>query len=271
MDPLILTLGLGVAAEVAAFCLLRRLARWSAPLAALMVLAGALTVGLPAAVLFWPGADLFALHLALYAITPYGLALVATRRGAPPEGAPRVHWAPALIVGFFVVVVLVNAVLVTAARQGVSGGWLLEWLPAPRSGAMPLASRFPGTAPEIERTRQALSPEHALELLSPPGERPEVQPGWLVPPRAGIPGVLEVQVTAPGGGPLRGAAVSGVFLRPADARLDRPVRLTEGAPGHYLGAVTLPAPGRWTLQLQVGQGDAVTRHSGMTTMVGGGG
>ena len=55
------------------------------------------------AVRFWPGGDVFAVHIALFLITVYILTITSHQRHVAGSTG-RLHWAPAAIIGFFVVI-----------------------------------------------------------------------------------------------------------------------------------------------------------------------
>ena len=95
-STLLAGIGLGVLAELLVFVLLHRLLRLQGKAAGLAVGLLAILVYVPWAILTWPGADVFAIHLAIYLTVAYALGMVGGRVGR------RWHWAPAIIVAFFV-------------------------------------------------------------------------------------------------------------------------------------------------------------------------
>ena len=272
MDSLVLSLGLGVGAAMVLFFILYRFTRLRAYQVSLTVLAAVLLVFIPVSIVFWPGADVFAIHLALYVITPYGLGIIMSQlenqkvRDSRQTGRPRIHWAPATIVGFFIVIATVNGILVTLAHQGMPSGMVGRLLPEPRSGAEQVTSFFPGTAAHISHKNQALAQKY-MEQARIQAERGwQVRQGWLEAPRLDKDSIFQVKVTDRTGAPISRAQVMGEFMRPSDERLDQPFQMTEIGPGLYQAQLRFPAPGRWDLLLQVRQGENLHEQRAVTSV-----
>ena len=249
----LLTVPLGVAAQVLLFLVLRRAAGMAAGQAALIVALLALALYVPYAIVRWPGADVVALHVAIYLVTAYALGLIAGHRQAA-AGATGFHWAPTLIVAFFVMLVLFNAVLVVVATRG---------LPEPVARVLfphfgeerHVSSAFPGVVGNDLQKKEALYNAYLEQVERQRARGWQVRKGWLEPARAGQPAVFQVQVADRAGAALTGAQVTGRFLRPADTRLDQEARLTEVSPGVYQSILVLPAPGNWDLALDIRLGE----------------
>lgn len=247
----LLTIPLGVAAQLLVFLLLRRAFGMAAGQAALIVGLLGLALYVPFAILRWPGADVVALHVAIYLVTAYALGLIAGHRQA---GATGFHWGPTIIVAFFVVLVLFNAVLVVVATRGLPEP--VARILFPQSGEQrQVSSAFPGVVSNDLQKKEALYNAYLEQVERQQARGWQVRKGWLEPARAGQPAVFQVQVTDRAGAALRDARVEGRFLRPADTRLDQEFVLTEVGPGVYQSVLVLPAPGAWDLVLGIQAGE----------------
>jgi nitrogen fixation protein FixH len=154
------------------------------------------------------------------------------------DAAPRrrlTGWMILLyLVGFFAVVMGVNGVLVYEALSTLSG---VDTDSAYQAGRM-----F----------------EHDVAMAKAQDAR-----GWRVDAKVTpLPGGtkrIDVVARDAGGEPLAGMALSAVFERPIDRRLDRAVAVAEQSPGHYYGNAEI-APGQWDLVLELSrQGDRLFR------------
>lgn len=246
MQTMLLTLVGGAIAIVLVFLLLRL--RGGDPkvgaLAAAFPVVAAYTVW---AATDWPGMDVYAMHLAVYFVTAYALAIIALQQR---KGRFQFHWAPALIVAFFGVVISVNAIFLTLANGGLGPEATAWLLPEPDSGAE-VQSHFPGTVARDYQEKEALYNRY-LERVEEQRERGwQVTQGFLDQPVAGQREAFQVKVTTREGEPLDGATVSGKFLRPANKKLDVSFDLQQVGPGLYRSELRLPAPGRWDLAMTI--------------------
>jgi nitrogen fixation protein FixH len=244
---MLLTLGGGVAAEVLLFAVLRRLARLEAKTAAVVIAMAVLLFYVPWAILTWPGGDVFAIHLAIFLTVAYVLGVVGGARGR------GWHWAPALIVGFFVFVVATNVVFLGVAERGISGVFS-ELLPAP-SGGRVADSRFPGTVSHDFQEKEAQYNAYLEQVAAQQARGWQVQKGWERAPRAGAPAVFLVQLRDREGVGLEGASVTGRFLRTSNSEADFDFRMQDVGGGRYRLETRMPQPGLWQLVLRVRRGE----------------
>lgn len=99
----------------------------------------------------WPGLDTLAIHGVVFIATAAILSLRGARR---TETATKLHWAPKLLIGFFLVLFLVDGALIYIASHG---------LPAPLAKLMPNAGQggahtaFPGVTPHGEDAAKAVN------------------------------------------------------------------------------------------------------------------
>lgn len=264
MDVL-LTIPIGIVAQLLLFVLLRRALRLPAKAAALIVGLAVLALYIPYAIVVWPGADVVAMHVAIFLVIAYALGLIGGHREARMDDVPGFHWGPTLIVAFFVVLVLFDSVLVVVATQGLPAPLARVLLPR-TDNSRAITSAFPGVVDNDFQKKEALYNAY-LEQVRRQQERGwVVRKGWLGEARAGQPAKFQVVVNARDGQAVAGAQVRGGFLRAADTRLDQPLTLAETAPGVYQGEVVLPLPGAWNLVLEIRRGDDLHEVRATTTV-----
>jgi len=250
MATLLLTLGLGVGLIVVANLLLFRFNALNPTQNAVIVAAAALGIYLPLAVLNWPGADLLAVHIAVYVVSSYacGMGLSARARAQAQGRRSGWHWGPAGIVGFFVVLAAVDSVFIVIAERGLSPSLSDTFLPA---SSDEVSFAFPGVVSHDFHEKEALFNAYLRRLEQQRQRGWQVRKGWLEQPQPHEPAVFQIVARTREGAPVQDASVSGRFLRPSDSRLDIAFTMQETAPGTYQVQLTLPAAGRWDLALQL--------------------
>lgn len=244
---LLTVIGGGVFAEVLVYLVLHRGFRLNGKAAATGVALLALLIYVPWAILVWPGADVFAIHVAIFLTAAYALAMIGGRVGR------GWHWAPALIVAFFVFVVATNVVFLGVAERGISG-LFARLLPEPR-GSTVVDSRFPGTVSHDYQEKEALYNEYLRQVERQRARGWQVRKGWLYEPVVGQPSTFVVTVRDRAGAAIAGANVRGEFLRSSNSRDDFGFQMDEVAPGEYRTQLTMPLQGHWELVLQVRRGE----------------
>ena len=253
MDVL-LSIPIGIAVQLVMFVLLRRVFKLYAKAAALMVGLSVLAIYIPYAILAWPGADVVAMNVAIFLVTAYALGLIFGHREARLDDVRGFHWAPTLIVAFFVVLVLFDSVLVVVATKGLPEPIARRLLPQ-TDNAREISSAFPGVVDNDFQKKEALYNAY-LEQVRRQHERGwVVRKGWLEVAHAGQAAKFQVMVHDRNGNAVAGAEVQGGFLRSADTRLDQRFTLVETAPGVYQHDVVLPLPGVWKLVLEIRRGE----------------
>ncbi len=251
-------IGGGVLAELLSFVLLRRLFRLDGKAAGIAIGLLVLLLYVPWAILSWPGADVFAIHLAIFLTVAYALGMIGSRVGR------GWHWAPALIVGFFVLVIVTNVVFLGVAEQGITG-LFAELLPKPRAADV-VDSRFPGTVSHDYQKKEALYNDYLHQVEAQTQRGWQVRKGWLYKPVAGQPATFIVAVSDRGGAAVSGAEVSGRFLRTSSSREDFDFRMAEVAPGEYRATLNMPLHGLWQLVLQIRRGEDLHEIRADTTV-----
>lgn len=261
MTDLLLGLALGVGAILLANLGLIRFVRRSARQAAATVALITLGLYVPYAILRWPGGDVFALSLAIYLLASLACGMLLGARA----GGRGLHWGPALIGGFFIVVVVLGAVFIAVAEHGLSPT-LFRWLLPEADSKRDVTSMFPGVISHDFHKKEALYNQYLQQVERQRQRGWQIQKGWLAEPVAGEPTVFRVVARTRAGEPLTVATVTGRFLRPSTSTLDVAFELAERKPGVYEAALILPAPGAWNLVLEVRQGDESHEISANTTV-----
>ncbi|UCE89633.1 MAG: FixH family protein [Pseudomonadota bacterium] len=251
MQSMLFTLPGGVLLIALGFVLLARLSGLGGKATALLLSGIVLLVYVPLASWRWPGADVFAIHLAVYLVTVYVLGIVATQLDARRAGDGRwFHWGPAAMVGFFVVVIAVNAVLLYLAQAGLGSDLARALLPEPRGGGE-VSSHFPGTVTHDYQQKEDQYNTWRERLAAQQQRGWQVRKGWLDEPVAGAPALFQVSVSDRDGRPVAGAQVTGTFQRAADSRLDQKFAMQEHERGVYRTKLILGEPGQWQLLLRI--------------------
>ncbi len=253
----LITIPLGVIIQLLVFFGLRRFAGFGGKAAALVIALLAVALYMPYALISWPGGDVVAMHLAIYLVVAYGLGLITAHRDqhAEAEGM-RFHWAPAVIVAFFVVLILFDGILVVIATQGVPEP-VARWLFPEREDKVAVQSAFPGTVAHDFQKKQELYNEYLQQVEVQRARGWQVRKGWIGTAVAGQENRFQVTVHDREGTPIRDAEIEGSFLRPSDTRYDQHFSLQEQDAGRYLGEIFMPVPGHWDLVLRVRRGEDV--------------
>ncbi len=259
---ILLTIGLGLLAETVLFVVLRRLLRLDARTAAAAVAMLVLLIYVPWGILTWPGADIFAIHLALYLIVAYILGIIGSQ-GQQGKGGGW-HWGPTLLIGFFTFVVAVDVVFLVVSEQGITGIFA-ELLPAPRSGEV-ADSRFPGTVSHDYQKKESQYNDYLKQVEAQRARGWQVQKGWQDRPVVGKPARFIVEVRDAAGQPVTDAEVSGRFLRTSNSEFDFAFTMQQAAPGRYEVVTVMPQPGLWRLVLQIRKGEDLHEVRATTTV-----
>lgn len=251
------TLAGGVAAILGVFPVLHRFPSLRGARAAALSALAVSAAYVPFALGGRHGADVVAIHAAVYLVTAYLLGVVGSHREKTAGGRRSwFHWAPAAIVALLVPIIAANVVFVVVAERGLPEGLAGRLLPPPRGGDAPAArSVFPGVVPHDFQKKEALYNRHLAQLERQQALGWQVRKGWVGRAAARRASVFQVQVTDREGRPVTRARVEGRFLRPSDSRLDQSFAMREVDPGLYRATLTLPEPGIWHLVLIIRRGE----------------
>jgi len=200
----------------------------------------------------WPGMDVVAIHISVFLVTALVLfAMTQFRR----RGAERMHWAPKMLIGFFIGLVFINATLLYISTQGLPepiGRW---WLGS-EGGAV--YSGFSGVVAHDQDAAKAVSSElseaHRESLL-----------GWQVEvsglDSTGRTRLVQVRVKDRTGLPVDRVTAELRLQRPGTPApvLTLPLNATDA--GVYSGSLALPAAGRWLVEFRLMQDGELHFHS----------
>ena len=256
MSTILTTLPGGILFIAVVFFLLSKLTRWDAKVIAGLLALLVIGVYVPVAIVFWPGADVFAIHLALYLVTIYVLGIIGMQRASHLQAATGkqwFHWGPAAITGFFLFIVAVDSILIVVASKGLNMEVALQFLPEPKSGGK-VSSFFPGTVTHDFREKEDQFNDY-VEMRELQQQRNwQVKKGWQTTPTVNKPVVFLVGLKDQRGKLIRHAEVKGKFIRPANSKLDQSFSMQEAEAGLYAVTLTLPEPGKWQLNLLITRG-----------------
>lgn len=268
MPNILITLGLGLLLILLGFTALYSLTRMQGKQVALIMFMAAMGIYIPYSILRWEGMDVFAIHIALFGVTPYVLGIITShweirRRMGEEDSGRWFHWAPATLVVFFIVIATVDAIIITLSKEGMSEK-VLRMISPRDEGNRSVSTAFPGTTSHDFQEKEVLYNEY-LEQLEIQRQRGwQVKKGFVTTPYAEEPVIFQVQVLDKSGVAIEGAQVQGRFLRPSDKREDFNIDLTEVKPGLFQQEVRMSLPGRWYLVLQIKHGEDLHEIRGWT-------
>ncbi len=240
--------------------------------ATLLVIALALAAYLPVATVFWPGADVLAIHIAVYVMTAVVTGVIFHHRQKAIKAGQntRLHPEPAAILAFFAVLVVVNALFLTLAQNGLSPTMVAWLLPDSRMAKGDITIRFPGTISHDFQKKESLYNAYLQQVNAQHERGWQIRRGFVGDVIAAQPAQFRVEARDRDGELISNARVHAEFLRPANRDDDQQQPLAEVAPGVYEVAMTLPYPGRWDLVLLIEKDleDGPARHEirGHTTV-----
>lgn len=257
-----LTLAVGVLVSAALFFLFYKGLKRPGKLSALLTVLVVQAVYIPLAVLHWAGLDVFAIHFGFYTMTAVILAMITTAR---ETGKARFHWGLGIIIGFFLILAVVDATIITLANSGASAEFMRRFLPEPkRESATNVSSAFPGTVAYDYQKKYDLYNNYMRQLQTQRERGWQLAGGWLEKPRVGQASPFSLRITDKAGQLVAGAQVVIEFLRPSNKQLDQRVVLAEVEPGRYSAAIQLPAPGQWSMVITVKRAEETHEVKGET-------
>ena len=252
MFDLVTTLIGGILFIITVYWLLHHFTRLNGKAVAMWVAFMIIGIVIPYSIMFWPGADVFAIHLAVYLMTAYILGIIASQTENHADRGW--HWGPFTIAGFFLVVVSVDSVFITLATKGVDSGFSESVLPKSEKGGV-ISSKFPGTVSHdyYQKGEQYNAYREQVEKQQALGWK--VSKGWMSKPIINMPAEFKVRILDRDTKPVTDAKVVVQFLRPSDSKKDHILNLSETAPGDYLNQISLPVPGSWDVVIKIQQAE----------------
>jgi nitrogen fixation protein FixH len=194
----------------------------------------------------WPGLDVVAIHVSVFLATGLILYMLTQYRR---RNAGSMHWIPRLLVGFFVMLAIINASLLYISTRGLPRPIARMWLPHGDT----VNSGFSGVVAHGQEAAKAVSSELTRSYSA-------AQLGW----RVEINGLLEtaqahqrinVKVLDRTGLPVSGLKAELRLARPGAADAQASFLLFQVAVGEYSTVLDLPASGRWLIELRLTRGE----------------
>lgn len=220
-------------------------------LMALLVIA----IYVPYTILNWPGADVFAIHIALYLVCVYVLGIITSQWDSRAKGEePRFHWAPALIVLFFTVVVSIDSVLVVLAQIGVNSD-VAKWLLPKPENQRQVTSYFPGVVNFNFHERGAEYNALLARIENQQKRNWHIKKGWLNQPVVNKSAIFRLELQDAQGKVIQDAKIEGKFTRPGNVKMDQTFNMQQVQPGIYQAALVLHRPGNWSLYVMIHKGE----------------
>lgn len=200
----------------------------------------------------WPGLDVAAIHISVFLAA--GLVLHAISQFRQRSGG-RMHWAPKLLIAFFLGLAVLNGTLLYISSQGLPepiGRWWLS------SDGSTVHSGFSGVVQHGQQAAKAVSSELSQTHR-------ESLTGWQVDV-FGLEGdslarLIEVRVRDRTGLPVEGVDAQVRLLRPGTAQPTLTLTLDARAAGVYEGVLQLPAGGRWIADVRLLRDGAQQFHA----------
>ena len=100
----------------------------------------------------WPGLDVVAMHVAVFIATAVILSLLNARRAEPSN---KLHWAPKVIIGFFLLLFAIDGAFIYIASHGLPEFMTKRFMPGADKGGAHTA--FPGVMPHGEDAAKAVN------------------------------------------------------------------------------------------------------------------
>jgi len=277
---LVTTLGVGSLLAFFLFFIFYKVLHWSGKMSALATAACMLLVYVPLSITHWVGIDVFAIHFAFFMMIPYGLGIItgvhAERREL--EGVDSLkkglHWIPALIIVFFILLAVVDSVIISFATTGLGGSLAQMILPEPRSDEVSkkVSSQFTGAVANDLQDEEKRFDEYVAKLNKQRLSGWKLTGGWAKTPMVNEETIFQLKPKDQNGNIITGAKVTINFRRASNMRLDQLLELKETQKGIYSTPVTLPLAGCWDMKVLVVKGSNDLEIKGQTeiaTMVNG--
>jgi len=255
MTEMILTIPVGILVLLVFYMLFYKFTPLNAKQSGFIIGLLALAFYAPVALIYWPGTDVLALNVTVFFMTAYMLGMFFNHRekiklnNGDDLPVKWFHWAPAVIVSFFVIVLIVDSVFVTLSKEGLPKG-LQELIVPERMNAEKVSTLFPGVMHNNYHKKESRYNQYLrqLELIESRGWK--IRKGWLkATPLAGENGVFQIMVEDSTGKLVTGLNMKGRFMRAADSHDDIEFEMIEVKPGVHQAKIILLSPGHWNLNI----------------------
>lgn len=258
MSNILVTLLGGLLLIIVSFVSLYRLSKMSGKMVAIIMAFLVTGIYVPISIFIWPGADVFAIHIAVYLVSVYVLGIITSQRDDRRKDGKTglgFHWAPATIVTFFVLLLIVDSFFIMFATQGMNSTFAKWFLPEPALGGK-VSSHFPGVVSHDYHEKQDQYNEYLKRFEIQQLRNWTIRKGWIGNVTFNKPAIFRVEINSKNNKPVTAAKVEATFLRPANSKLDKKYKMQEVEPGIYQQSIKLSEPGNWELILKIEKGEA---------------
>lgn len=192
----------------------------------------------------WPGLDVVAMHVSIFVVSGLLLYLYVSRR----RSRAKLHWVPKTLIGFFVLLAVINSFLLYISTRGLPPQLARYWLP----GDDVKNSGFSGVVGHSQTAAKAVSSELSRSHAS-------TQLGWQIH-ISGLQNTIRpsqmvsVKVLDRAGNPVPELQVQLSLFRPGAVNQSATIPLIYKEAGEYSNVLEIPAKGRWLVEV------ALSRH-----------
>jgi len=192
----------------------------------------------------WSGLDVLTMHVVAFPTVALLLYLIGGNKDAPNQ---KIHWAPKLMIAFFVILTIILGGFVYIAGHGVPTS-VAQWL-LPNTQGKIVHTGFAGVVAHGGEASKSIAHHRNMESkLSRLGWHVEVV--GLATLKENRPGEVRVLLTD-----KDGESVPAVLVNLGLGRPGQPAQATftlaQASDGSYRAQVELPAPGEWLAQLSL--------------------
>lgn len=258
MNETVAIMLLGIVAVLVACIILNKVFRFTPMQAASITALMGIAVVVPFSILRWRGGDVFTLYVTCNLLTSFAYYLIASggMKSLKTKDGKRMHWAPIVILGFFLVLTIQNGAFIVMAEKG-----LIFKNNAEDSF---VSTRFPGEVPNAYQKKEAYYNAYQQRLLEQEERGWQVKFGFDGKPYVNEDNFFIVQLLDKDGTPLENADVNAKFTRSAEQELNNDFDLAMSEPGIYSIPINLPRVGPWGLELHIVRGDETYELVGRT-------
>ncbi|MDR2880905.1 MAG: FixH family protein [Azoarcus sp.] len=194
------------------------------------------------------GGDVLAIHFVVFIMTAAVMAVFSIASGKKE----KMHWAPKLIIGFFVVLAISMAWFLSIAMYGLPD-WMAKAI-LPGITTETVHTGFPGSIPHDENKLYA---DHQAHVEAQRQLNWQVDLQGLEGIAAGATRTLTLTLKDAQGQPIVADRVMLGFMRMANVKDDHALQLQAAEPGVYKTEVRLEDKGKWLVELHIEHGQDV--------------